>query len=93
MKTLNYDVVIKHADYERPAMRMIGTEAVYDGFVVLKIEECNMRDSIIDKTFRAYKIHWKNKMGQPKCFYCGLGSNTYKRFVVPNMGKCVSMTK
>ena len=87
MKTLDFDNELNNADFERPLMIGNGKNAHYVGFVVTEIEEFNMIDKILGTTQRAYRIYWKKEDGKIKYFDCGLNTDTYKRFVIPNMGK------
>lgn len=86
MKTLNFDKEVLKPDYEIPVTRKLGQGSVFEGFVVLKIEEFNLR--VMGEIVRSYRIHWKNKEGNLKYFDCALNSGVYQRFVIPNMARC-----
>ena len=76
-----------------PQMHKVGGKWVYDGFVVIKIEEFNFYDKILKQTNRFYRIHWKDEDKKIKCFDCILGEDTYNRFVVPNITKVEVMNE
>ena len=82
MKTISFESIIKEKDYERPLIN--------EDVAVEKIEEINVSDSIDGKKLtlpvdRGYKVYWKNKNGELKYWTCGLGSTTYKKYVLPNI--------
>lgn len=80
MKTKSFESIINEKDYKRPPLE--------EDVVVEKIEELNVSDSIDGKKLslpvdRGYKIYWKNENGELKFWACGLGSATYKKYVLP----------
>lgn len=92
MKTISFEELIKDKDYKQPPMGKVGNKAFYKGFVITKIVELNVCDSMDGQKLdlpidRGYQIFWLNTEGKTKYFVCGLGSDTYKKFVVPNIGK------
>ena len=83
MKTISFEAIINEKDYERPPIDK-------ENIAVEKIEEVNVSDSIDGKKLdlpvdRGYKIYWKNSKGEMKFWACGLGSHSYKKYVVPNV--------
>jgi len=85
MKTLGFHNEIIKSGYEVPPTRGLGKSAVFEGFVVLKIEEFNLR--LFTKIIRSYRIHYRNRDGELRYFDCALNSGVYHRYVVPNVGR------
>jgi hypothetical protein len=96
MKTLPFEHLINEKDYQPPNCDRINGKYAYDNINVIKIEELNVCDSLEGQRLdlpvdRGYKIFWKNENNEMKFFLCGLGSETYKNFVIPNINKLTSI--
>lgn len=81
MKTISFESISNEKDYERPLIE--------EDVIIHHIEEINVSDSINGKRLalpvdRGYKLYWENEKGELKFWACGLGSHTYKKYVLPN---------
>lgn len=90
MKTTSFEHLINNKNYKRPHMSKQGNTITYEPFTITKIKELNVCDSINNHRIkgpinRGYQIFWSTPNTKEKYFVCGLGSDTFKRFVIPNL--------
>jgi hypothetical protein len=92
MKTESFEKLIANNDYEAPMLIKIDGKNVYQDVEIIKIVEINVSDSINGQKLdlpndRGYKLYWTNPEGKIKYWACKLGSDSYEKFVMPNLDK------
>ncbi len=90
--TESFENLINHQDYETPTLLKIDGKNSYQNIEIIKIVEINVSDSLNGQKLdlphdRGYKLYWINPEGKIKYWTCRLSSDSYKRFVIPNLDK------